>query len=75
MKKKAPMHGGYELGKTYRIAYWQQNCTVLAVKGEGWDWSVTVQWDDGRIGTHCTPLDKRDKEVKNDQEVAKNEAE
>jgi galactose mutarotase-like enzyme len=65
MKKKSPLYGGYEIGKTYFIAYWRTNCTVTALHGKGdWmDWSVTVKWEDGHSTTHSTTRDKRDKEI------------
>ena len=56
-------YGGYQLGKTYHIAYWGRNCTVIQLQDNVpvWGWLVTVEWEDGRIATHCTPLGKRDK--------------
>lgn len=57
--------GGHEVGKTYHCAYWGRKYTVLEAQNvDDWrGWEVTVQWEDGHQTTHCTPLDKRDREV------------
>ena len=57
--------GGYQLGKTYLIAYWQKTCKVIELRDNVpvWGWLVTVQWEDGHTSTHCTPLDKRDRQL------------
>lgn len=47
----------YVVGQKYHDAYWQRDFRVLAVDGL----QVTVQWQDGRIVTHMTALDARDK--------------
>jgi predicted acyl esterase len=58
-------YGGYELGKTYHIGYWGTTCKVIELHDNyGWmKWAVTVEWSDGRVTTHCTSLDERDREV------------
>lgn len=56
----------YTPGQWYWCGYWHRAYKVLeshykTVQGKSHLQSVTVQWDDGRIGTHCTGLDyKRD---------------
>lgn len=47
-------------GGRYRSYYWQQGYNVLRVvpeRADGMPWSVTVRWDDGRVGTHCLAWD------------------
>lgn len=52
----------YEVGKIYWCGYWGRYYKVLAVE---YDHAykfpvlkfVTVEWEDGHIGTHCTRLD------------------
>lgn len=52
----------YEEGKTYWCGYWSQwykvlNAEYVTHRNYKELVSVTVQWQDGRIGTHCTALD------------------
>ena len=53
----------YEKGKRYWCGYWQEWYDVLAVEyDKNYSWcliSVTVKWQDGETGTHCTQLDPR----------------
>jgi hypothetical protein len=47
----------YEKGKTYWCGYWCKYYRVLDVTYEqGRLKSVTVEWQDGHKGTHCTWL-------------------
>ena len=46
-----------KVGGTYWSAYWQQEYTVYAKRGD----VLTVQWDDNRITNHCTGWDRRDR--------------
>jgi hypothetical protein len=46
----------YVVGQNYHDGYWQKDFIVLKVDGI---W-VTIQWEDGKTSTHCTPLDERD---------------
>lgn len=52
----------YIPSQLYWCGYWHQAYKVLeshykTVQGKLHLQSVTVQWDDGVIGTHCTQLD------------------
>lgn len=67
--KELPENALYEKGKTYWCGYWQQWYKVLHVV---YDYSyscpvlksVTVEWQDGRIGNHKTSLEpSRDYEL------------
>ena len=53
----------YTPGKRYWCGYWEKWYDVLAVEyDKEYPWrlkNVTVKWQDGRIGTHCTQLDPR----------------
>lgn len=43
------------VGGMYRSAYWRKNYTVTAIDiADDAAWSMTVQWEDGRVTTHCT---------------------
>lgn len=45
----------YEVGKIYWCGYWHQYYKVLSVE----DRNVVVRWNNGRITSHCTPIDGR----------------
>lgn len=67
--KELPKNPIYEKGKTYWCGYWQQWYKVLHVV-YNYSYSrpllesVTVEWQDGRIGNHSTALDpSRDYEL------------
>jgi hypothetical protein len=60
-KELAP-NARYEAGKTYWCGYWQKHYEVIEAEYDnntGRLKSVTVKWDDGKIGQHCTLLDTR----------------
>jgi 5'(3')-deoxyribonucleotidase len=62
-------HATYEIGKKYWCGYWSRWYKVLnAVYQDHGNWkelkSVTVEWQNGEISTHCTSLDP-----KNDYEL------
>lgn len=47
-----------EIGKIYYCGYWATTYTVLNITThEIWGEVYTVQWQDGRIGTHSTRFD------------------
>lgn len=50
------------VGGQYRSGYWQKNYTVTAIEiTDDMTWSMTVQWEDGRVTSHCTAWNpKRD---------------
>ena len=50
----------YEAGKIYWNGYWQKYYEVIEVEysdNTNRLQFVTVRWEDGRVGQHCTPLD------------------
>lgn len=52
----------YKPDQWYWCGYWHQAYKVLeanyqAIQGRLHLKNVTVQWDDGKVGTHCTSLD------------------
>ena len=52
----------YKVGQWYWCGYWQKAYKVLqanyyTVQGKPYLESVTVKWEDGSTGTHCTRLD------------------
>lgn len=55
--KELPPDAQYVVGRTYWCNYWERWYRVLCVKfsGKNLD-SVTVEWQDGSITTHCTNL-------------------
>lgn len=54
-----------EIGKTYLCGYWKKTYKVLDIqKHDIYGESYTVEWEDGRIGSHSTRFDpKEDFEV------------
>jgi hypothetical protein len=66
---KLPEQPKYEENKTYWCGYWHEYYTVVNAEYEKHGKhehlkAVTVEWKDGRIGTHCTALEqKRDYEL------------
>lgn len=51
---------GHVYGATYRSAYWGKTYLVTDIHPNGW---VTVAWEDGSAGTHCTALGARDRRI------------
>lgn len=54
----------YTAGQWYWCGYWHKAYKVLqasyyTVQGRLYLESVTVEWEDGNTGTHCTRLDPR----------------
>lgn len=52
----------YKVGQWYWCGYWQKAYKVLhaeyyTIQGRSFLDSVTVEWEDGSTGTHCTRLD------------------
>lgn len=52
----------YIVRQWYWCGYWHQVYKVLEVNyktihGKSYLQNITVQWEDGKIGTHCTSLD------------------
>lgn len=61
---KLPEQPKYEEDKIYWCGYWQQYYTVNNAEYERHGKhdhlkSVTITWEDGRTGTHCTSLDNK----------------
>jgi len=71
LKKAAQKHGftfiplppnaEYQKGRTYWCGYWSRWYQVINVNYQGAEKnrelvSVTIRWQDGTVGTHCTPL-------------------
>jgi hypothetical protein len=54
------------VGGRYRNDYWGKEYTVRRIDVGAdsrvpWsDWSITVEWSDGKVGTHCTAWGRRD---------------
>lgn len=60
--KELPKNAKYEARATYWCGYWSKWFKVLEAKYKRYGKvehlsSVTVQWEDGKIGTHQTSLD------------------
>ena len=64
-----PQNPLYLKGETFWCGYWQKYYTVIDAnyapylsKGKVRMHlnNVTIKWEDGKIATHCTTLDKRD---------------
>jgi len=47
----------HEVGKLYWSGYWQKFYKVLSINDYDIVNHVTVEWEDGKITTHCTKLD------------------
>lgn len=63
-KVALPADAMHEVGKKYWSGYWSKSYEVLAVQHDihGKNAvlkSVTVQWEDGVVNTHATPLDRK----------------
>lgn len=58
------------VGSVVQDAYWGKRYTVLAHVPDCGDWrgeQVTVEWEDGTVTTHSTPLGKRDRIIEEEQ--------
>ena len=56
--------GPQKVGGRYLCGYWGETYEVLAIAVDGWRWSITVRWGDGRTATHSTSWDRRwDREI------------
>ena len=57
--------GPRKVGGRYHSGYWGEDYTVLDIETDRpqWPpWQITIRWDDGRKGSHCTAWDpKRDR--------------
>lgn len=60
----AKYYGPQVPGGRYLCGYWNKTYTVISIdmiEGYSLPW-ITVRWEDGRIGRHCTAWEpKRDK--------------